>query len=372
MNDEPFISIVTPVYNGALFLAECIESVLNQSYTNWEYIIVNNCSTDGTLALAEQYASRDARIRVVTNNVFVNCEQNHNNAFRQISGRSAFCKVVSADDRLLPHCLETMVSFAIRHTNVGIVGAYQQRGERIIWQGLSKEVGLLSGREACRMHLLKGVYVLGNPTSVLYRSDLIRSRDSFFPHSEPHADASAFYECLLNCNLGFIHEVLSVSREHEGQVSAGLSQLKAEEIAYLDMFARYGRKYLTEAEFTARRAEILDQYYRMLGSCALRMKGWKFWRFHQPRLENMGYDLDWRRVLVEAAGKVVGHLQHPVIAWRRVKSLLATRIYTQAGLDNRSATVPRGDAVSAAAVRIIALLNANVSKCFYRRQPGGR
>jgi glycosyltransferase involved in cell wall biosynthesis len=327
MIQEPFVSVVTPVYNGALFLAECIESVLAQSYSNWEYIIVNNCSTDGTLALAEEYAKRDARIRVVKNQVFVDCEQNHNNAFRQISGRSAYCKVVSADDRLLPHCLETMVSFAVQHSDIGIVGAYQQRGERVMWTGLPKEVNVFSGREACRLHLLQGVYVLGNPTNVLYRSDLIRGRESFFPHSEPHADVSAFYECLDKCDFGFIHEVLSVSREHEGQVSAGLPQLKAEEIAYLDILMRYGRKYLTEAEFTARRDEILNYYYQMLAGCALRMKGQNFWRFHRPRLKNIGFDLDWRRVLLEATRKLAAQLRHPVSAWRKLSFVLGTRIY---------------------------------------------
>jgi glycosyltransferase involved in cell wall biosynthesis len=317
MVEEPFISILTPVYNGARFLAECIESVLAQSYTNWEYIIVNNCSTDRTLMLAEEYARRDGRIRIVTNETFVNCEENHNNAFRQISGRSGYCKVVSADDRLLPHCIETMVRFVVQNPSVGIVGSYQQRGDRVIWQGLPERITVLSGRDACRMHLLHGVYVLGNPTNVLYRSDLIRSTQSFFPHSEPHADASACYESLHNCDFGFIHEILSISREHEGQVSAGLPQLRAGEIAYLDILVRYGRRYLTEAEFTARRKEIFDDYYEMLASSALRMKGWQFWRYHLPRLQRIGHDLDWSRLIIEATRKVARELRSPAAALRK-------------------------------------------------------
>jgi glycosyltransferase involved in cell wall biosynthesis len=53
--NEPFVSIITPVYNGEAYLRECIESVLAQTYSNWEYIVVNNCSTDGTLRIAEGY-----------------------------------------------------------------------------------------------------------------------------------------------------------------------------------------------------------------------------------------------------------------------------------------------------------------------------
>ncbi|MFZ1974630.1 MAG: glycosyltransferase family 2 protein, partial [Candidatus Acidiferrales bacterium] len=61
---SPLVSIVTPAYNEENYLAECVESVLAQTYTNWDYTIVNNCSTDATLAIAQKYAAGDPRIRV--------------------------------------------------------------------------------------------------------------------------------------------------------------------------------------------------------------------------------------------------------------------------------------------------------------------
>ncbi|MGE0406800.1 MAG: glycosyltransferase family 2 protein, partial [Candidatus Korobacteraceae bacterium] len=66
----PLVSIITPVYNGEEFLVECIESVLAQTYQNWEYIIVNNHSKDRSLEIAEEYARRDPRVRVVTGKEF--------------------------------------------------------------------------------------------------------------------------------------------------------------------------------------------------------------------------------------------------------------------------------------------------------------
>lgn len=54
---QPQVSVITPVYNGEAYITQCIESILAQTYSNWEYIIVNNQSTDGTLTIAEKYTN---------------------------------------------------------------------------------------------------------------------------------------------------------------------------------------------------------------------------------------------------------------------------------------------------------------------------
>src|SRR4030067_2974473 len=116
---EPLVTVLTPVYNGEGYLAECIESVLKQDYRHWEYIIVNNCSTDRTLEIASSYASRDPRIRIVTNPSFVGVIENHNIAFGLIPIDSKYCKVVSADDWLAPECLSSLVRVAEAFPSVG-------------------------------------------------------------------------------------------------------------------------------------------------------------------------------------------------------------------------------------------------------------
>src|SRR5262249_46303995 len=95
---EPMVSIVTPVYNGASYLAECIESVLAQTYQNWDYTIVNNCSTDRSMEIARHYAALDDRIRVCENDQFLDVIANHNAALRKISPQSKYCKLIFADD----------------------------------------------------------------------------------------------------------------------------------------------------------------------------------------------------------------------------------------------------------------------------------
>src|ERR1700745_3382463 len=187
----PLVSIVTPAYNEEKYLSECIESVLAQTYSNWDYTIVNNYSTDRTLAIAKEYAAKDSRIRVITNNTFIPAIANLNAAFRQVSPGSKYCKMVLADDWMFPECLERMVAVMEENPSVGIVGAYGMDGRWVLWIGVPYHSGVMSGREICRQRLMGAPYVFGSPTSVLFRSDLVRSRDPFYNEWNVQADSEA-------------------------------------------------------------------------------------------------------------------------------------------------------------------------------------
>ena len=76
--NEPFVSVVTPVYNTADYLREAIESVLAQSYGNFEYIIADNRSTDGSSEIAHEYERLDKRVRVVDHTEFLSQNGNYN------------------------------------------------------------------------------------------------------------------------------------------------------------------------------------------------------------------------------------------------------------------------------------------------------
>ena len=133
---QPLVTVLTPVYNGEKYLAECIESVLAQTYSNWEYCIINNRSTDRSLEIANSYAARDPRVRVITNVEFVGIIENHNIAFRQVSTESKYCKVLHAPDWLFPDCLTKMVELAEANPSVAIVGAYSLKNDKVICDGL--------------------------------------------------------------------------------------------------------------------------------------------------------------------------------------------------------------------------------------------
>jgi hypothetical protein len=135
LDKQPLVSVMTPVYNGEDFLAECIESVLNQTYQNFEYIIVNNCSKDRSLQIAQEYAKKDARIKIHDNEKFVGVIDNHNTAFNLMSPNAKYCKMVSADDYIFPDCIAKMVELAEANPSIGFVGTYQLSGDIVRWQG---------------------------------------------------------------------------------------------------------------------------------------------------------------------------------------------------------------------------------------------
>lgn len=316
--DQPLVSVVTPVYNGAAYLNECIESVLNQTYQNWEYIIVNNASTDDTLKIANKYASIDKRVRVCTNETLLPIIANHNRAFSLISPNSKYCKDVSADDWLYPECLARMVEVAQANPAVGLVGSYQLSGGgsnwrawRVRWAELPYPSTVIPGRDVCRMQMLGGPYVFGSPTSLLYRADLVREEAEFYPSASPNADTSACYKCLRQTDFGFVHQVLSYERIHDEAVSSSCRSLNSYESSRLNDLLNYGPSYLSTDEMNTRSKEILAKYYWFLGVSVFHFRDKKFWNYHKERLSEAGFRLSYLRVARAAGKKFLDLLLNP-------------------------------------------------------------
>jgi glycosyltransferase involved in cell wall biosynthesis len=297
---QPLVSIVTPVYNEAQHLAECIESVLAQTFQNWDYTIVDNCSTDGSLEVARQYAAKDRRIRVHQNQQFLPVIANHNVALRQISPRSKYCKVVLGDDWIFPHCLEQMVGVAEAHPSVGIVGAYALEGERVAWAGLPFPSDLVCGRDVCRRHLLEELYVFGSANAVLYRADLIRSHDPFYNERNIHADTEVCFELLKTCDFGFIHQILTFTRVRPGSLNTASQEIQTSFASMLQLLITHAPHFLTREEQADRLARHLAEYYKFLGKSLMSARGKQFWDYHQGELARCGIRFD-RARLAEGA-----------------------------------------------------------------------
>jgi glycosyltransferase involved in cell wall biosynthesis len=116
MSKSPVVSVCVPSYNYGRFLPDCIESVQQQTFTDWEMIICDDQSTDGTESVVASYAARDPRIRYIRNGQ--RRGMNPNLKFAAEQGQGKYLKILCADDWLAPRCLEIMVNLMEAHPNV--------------------------------------------------------------------------------------------------------------------------------------------------------------------------------------------------------------------------------------------------------------
>lgn len=115
----PVVSIVMPVFNGEKYLSQSIESVLNQTFADWELIIVNDCSTDNSLEIMNEYAKKNERIRVISNEVNSKIPTSLNNGFAVAKGN--YYSWTSDDNIYKSDAIEMMVAFLDENQNVGMV-----------------------------------------------------------------------------------------------------------------------------------------------------------------------------------------------------------------------------------------------------------
>lgn len=116
---ERLISIILPVYNGERYLAESIESILNQSYQNLELIIVDDCSTDSTKSIILSYAEQDERIIYLRNDTNLKLPASLNRGFRQARGE--YWTWTSDDNLYMPTAIERMAEFLDGHPDIAMV-----------------------------------------------------------------------------------------------------------------------------------------------------------------------------------------------------------------------------------------------------------
>jgi glycosyltransferase involved in cell wall biosynthesis len=309
INEEkhhPLVSIVTPVYNGAQYLPECIESVLGQTYQNWDYTIVNNCSTDQSLEIARRYAARDSRIRVYDNQQFLEAIPNHNAALRQISPSSKYCKVVFADDWIFPECIERMVAVAEEFPSVGIVGAFVLQGEDVICTGLPYQSKVFDGRDICRKHFLDHLYVFGSANAVLYRADSVRSRDRFYNETNIHADTEVCFTLLRASDFGFVHQLLTFTRARSESLSAVSTDLQTHFAGWLQLLLAHAPDYLTHDELEGLLQRHVSEYYKFLGKSLL-LGHEKALTYHQKKLVEAGVGFSWPRLVKGVLAAICGY-----------------------------------------------------------------
>lgn len=288
---QPFVSVVTPFHNTAPYLAQCIESVLAQSYSRFEYILVDNCSTDRSGEIAQAYAARDHRIRLIRRTQLVSQVQNYNSALMEISGVSEYCKVVQADDFIFPECLQLMVKTFEQSASIGLVSSYWLKGNTVRGSGFPFPISLLPGKKLGRLFLRTGLYVFGSPTTVMYRSSVVRTQRHFYDESLLHEDTEKCMQILENWDFGFVHQVLSFLRTDNQSISSATRTFEPNALDRYILVKRYAGVFLDAPQAVELRKKSQREYYRVLANGVLRLRGSAFWHYHIEGLESLGETL---------------------------------------------------------------------------------
>jgi glycosyltransferase involved in cell wall biosynthesis len=131
--EAPQISVLMSVYNGLPYLAEAIESILIQSYRDFEFIIIDDCSSDGSLELIEEYARKDPRIRFIRNQQRLGLGTNLKHGVQIAKGE--WIARMDADDISMPQRLAQQMGYVSANPKIDIVGSYaidiDERGNKI-------------------------------------------------------------------------------------------------------------------------------------------------------------------------------------------------------------------------------------------------
>jgi glycosyltransferase involved in cell wall biosynthesis len=281
---KPLVSVLTPFHNTERYLAGAIESVLAQTYSNFEYILIDNVSTDRSGEIAQSYAARDPRIRFMRRDELVPQLRNYNLALRTISPDAKYVKIVQADDAAFPRCLEEMVAAAEAHPTVGVVSSYRKVGTGVGPSGLPRETVFLTGREAGRLNLIDDLFLFGSQTTVMMRADVVRARHPFYPENRYFADSDVIYELVAQHDFAFVHQVLTFSRVDKDSIGGGYKRFGALMLDRLLRLKLYGPLFLTPEENERLLTEHRAMYRRFFAEAWLRRREQAFWDFHRKGL----------------------------------------------------------------------------------------
>lgn len=215
----PLVSIGVPVFNGGEYLFECLNSIKNQTFTDWECVIVNNCSTDNSVEIAKAFTKTDHRFVLLNYDDYAQIVQNWNRIIPNISNNTRYLKVVQADDWIFPQSLELMVALMEEYPNVGVCSSYRIDGCIVNCDGLDINKGpVYKGKELLIRHLNDEIDISGATSTPLFRISDLKKLDTFpniYNEEEYHVDTRLFYEMMHLADVGFVFQVLNYTRIHD-------------------------------------------------------------------------------------------------------------------------------------------------------------
>lgn len=211
----PRISVLMSVYNGERYLRAAVDSILAQTFTDFEFLIIDDGSTDGTGALLADYATRDPRVQVIVQAVNQGLTTSLNVGLRLARGE--YVARMDADDVSLPERFEHQTAFLDRHPEVGVVGG----GFQVI-DALGRPIPPIYEHPTQPGFVAWSLYFynpIAHPTVMMRRANVLRvgGYDPAVPRSQDHdlwcRLSGQVQLANLSCPLTFL-------RKHDGNVSA--------------------------------------------------------------------------------------------------------------------------------------------------------
>lgn len=212
--NHPRVSVITAVHNGERFLAEAIGSILGQTFTDFEYLLVDDRSTDGSPGILRHYAALDNRVVLLRTEVHINQSNAINTALRQ--ARSEFVAILDADDVAHPERLERQVAFLEARPGVGVAGtqARQIDEDGRVGRVLSYPVTC----ELARWAILFWTPVLHS--AAMIRLELLREIGGYSVQWRYATDYSLWAELIARTGIASVPEVLVSYRRHAQQTTS--------------------------------------------------------------------------------------------------------------------------------------------------------
>lgn len=235
----PLVSILTPTYNHAKFISAAIESVLAQTYSSWELIVVDDGSSDRTADIVERYT--DPRICLIRqpHRGIEGLGKNYNLALSLARGE--LIAILEGDDFWPPDKLAKQV-LAFEDPEVVItwgIGVYIDVEGRVVGHSKVPEFQCIEGRSAFRALLIRNF--LAPTVTVMVRRNLLAEVGFVQPRGSPFVDYPTWFELTEKGRWCFINEELGFWRVHSGQMTRKLWPMWRGEIATYNMLRRNRR-----------------------------------------------------------------------------------------------------------------------------------
>lgn len=211
--EENMVSIVVPVYNAERFVAETIENILQQEYQNWELILVDDCSTDKSAKIINEYTLKDGRIHYFRNKENSGAAVTRNNGIDRANGR--YICFIDADDKWKNEKLNKQIKFMQEKDCAFSFTSYEFADSNCIPNG--KKV--IVPKTITYKQALKNTTIW--TSTVMFDMSKLTKEDIYMPNVRRGQDTATWWKVLKKIDVAYgLNEVLSYYRRDSSSLSA--------------------------------------------------------------------------------------------------------------------------------------------------------